>query len=334
MALSKADTSGKEPELPALRERRLILLFLLYFTAIEATSFQDGDEVILYVNKVGPYFNPHETYHYYQLPVCRPKIIEHKSLTLGEVLDGDRMAKSDIRIKFKENMQNRKLCDLVLSEEEVQYLREAIEEHYYYEFVVDDIPVRDFIGHLEESGFVPHTHKVYLWTHQHFNIYYNDNKIIYVNATKEHAPISLDDVEPPLNIQPTYSVTWIPTKIAHADRGRLIQDNSFFPRSLEIHWLSIINSMVLVFLLIGFVVIILTRVLRNDFARYNIDEEGRDDIEMSMVGKSSTPMYSGSHSTRACFHPFWVLDVSSWQWQWGSSAWLCWACSMSTVTAL
>ena len=26
----------------------------------------------LYVNKVGPYFNPHETYHYYQLPVCRP----------------------------------------------------------------------------------------------------------------------------------------------------------------------------------------------------------------------------------------------------------------------
>lgn len=37
-------------------------------------------------------------------------------------------------------------------------------------------------------------------------------QIIYVNATKEHAPISLDDVEPPLNIQPTYSVTWIPTK--------------------------------------------------------------------------------------------------------------------------
>ena len=27
----------------------------------------------MYVNKVGPYFNPHETYHYYQLPVCRPE---------------------------------------------------------------------------------------------------------------------------------------------------------------------------------------------------------------------------------------------------------------------
>lgn len=66
---------------------------------------------------------------------------------------------------------------MVLSEQEVQYLKEAVEEHYYYEFVVDDVPVRDFIGHLEESGFVPHTHKVFLWTHQHFNVLYNEDKV-------------------------------------------------------------------------------------------------------------------------------------------------------------
>ncbi|XP_053651003.2 transmembrane 9 superfamily member 1 [Cherax quadricarinatus] len=254
------------------------------FTATLAVAYTDNDEVILYVNKVGPYFNPHETYHYYQLPVCRPKIIEHKSLTLGEVLDGDRMAKSDYKIRYKENIQNRKLCDLILSEQEVQYLREAIEEHYYYEFVINDIPVRDFIGHLEESGFIPHTHKVFLWTHQHFNIYYNGDKIIYVNATKEHSPISLDDVEAPLTVKITYSVTWISTTVSYADRGHLIQDNSFFPRSLEIHWLSIINSMVLVFLLMGFVVIILTRVLKNDFARYNVDDEVRDEVDSDDYG--------------------------------------------------
>ena len=32
-------------------------------------------QVFVYVNKVGPYFNPHETYHYYQLPVCRPDTV-------------------------------------------------------------------------------------------------------------------------------------------------------------------------------------------------------------------------------------------------------------------
>ena len=30
-------------------------------------------QITVYVNKVGPYFNPQETYHYYSLPVCRPE---------------------------------------------------------------------------------------------------------------------------------------------------------------------------------------------------------------------------------------------------------------------
>lgn len=33
-------------------------------------------QVALFVNKVGPYFNPHETYHYYSLPVCAPKKVK------------------------------------------------------------------------------------------------------------------------------------------------------------------------------------------------------------------------------------------------------------------
>ncbi|KAB7494469.1 Transmembrane 9 superfamily member 1 [Armadillidium nasatum] len=241
--------------------------------------------ILLYVNKVGPYFNPHETYHYYELPVCRPAMVEHKSLTLGEVLDGDRMAKSMYQIKFLEKANENVLCELTLSEEEVQYLKESIEENYYFEFVVDDIPVRDFIGHLEESGFLPHTHKVYLWTHNHFNFYYNQDKIIFVNTTKEHNPINLDTVDRfPLIIKPTYSVSWIPINVEFKYRDNLLQDNSFFPKSLEIHWLSVINSSVLVFLLLGFVIIILTRILKNDFARYNLDEKSLEDAEGDECG--------------------------------------------------
>ncbi len=32
----------------------------------------------VYVNKVGPYANPQETYHYYSLPVCRPTKVKKK----------------------------------------------------------------------------------------------------------------------------------------------------------------------------------------------------------------------------------------------------------------
>lgn len=58
-----------------------------------------------------------------------------------------------------------------------------------------------------------------------------------------------------------------------------MHSTDFFPKSIEIHWLSIINSIVLVGLLIGLVVIILSRVLRNDFIRYNNEGEGTLDDE-------------------------------------------------------
>ncbi|XP_056381788.1 transmembrane 9 superfamily member 1 isoform X2 [Hyla sarda] len=247
--------------------------------------YKQGDTVVLYVNKVGPYHNPQETYHYYQLPVCAPTQIRHKSLTLGEVLDGDRMAESMYKIAFRMNVEREPLCELKLSVSQVEELRQAIEELYYFEFVLDDIPIRGFVGYMEESGFLPHTHKIGLWAHLDFNIEYNEDRIIFANVSvRDVKPFSLDDVREPLSLTHTYSIRWFPTTVTYERRGDRLRDSSFFPKSLEIHWLSIINSMVLVFLLLGFVVIILMRVLKSDLARYNLDEEGTDDMEQGDNG--------------------------------------------------
>lgn len=45
--------------------------------------------------------------------------VHHKSLSLGEVLDGDRMAESLYHIQFKENAEKKTLCKLTLSEKQV-----------------------------------------------------------------------------------------------------------------------------------------------------------------------------------------------------------------------
>jgi len=266
----------------------LVILVLLFFLSsltlhptslslVQATKYKPNDQVLVYVNKVGPYYNPHETYHYYQLPVCRPTKIEHKGLTLGEVLDGDRMALSQYNISFKVDVDNKQLCSLRLETTDVEQLRNAIEELYYYEFILDEIPVRGFVGQLEEGNFIPHTHKIFFWNHQLINIEYNEDQIIFANiTTKEKAPVSLEEVSGVLEIPFTYSVKWHPTRTEYKDRGKKLRDSGFFPKTLEIHWLSIINSMVLVFLLLGFVIIILTRVLKKDFARYNLDDD--DDV--------------------------------------------------------
>lgn len=240
------------------------------------THYKAGDPVILYVNKVGPYHNPQETYHYYQLPVCCPEKIRHKSLSLGEVLDGDRMAESLYEIRFRENVEKRILCHMQLSSAQVEQLRQAIEELYYFEFVIDDLPIRGFVGYMEESGFLPHSHKIGLWTHLDFHLEFHGDRIIFANVSvRDVKPHSLDGLRSDelLGLTHTYSVHWSETSVEHRSDRRRGDDGGFFPRTLEIHWLSIINSMVLVFLLVGFVAVILMRVLRNDLARYNLDEE-------------------------------------------------------------
>ncbi|KAJ8272904.1 hypothetical protein GJAV_G00094820 [Gymnothorax javanicus] len=256
-----------------------------------AVKYKPGDKVTLYVNKVGPYHNPQETYHYYTLPVCRPKEVRHKALSLGEVLDGDRMAESLYDIRFRENTDRRTLCQLTLTEAEVEQLREAIEELYYFEFVLDDIPIWGFVGYMEESGFLPHRHKVGLWTHLDFNIEYNGDSVIFANVSvKDVKPVPLEEgggagPGTGLSLTHTYSVRWFESPLSYKQRAERQQDHSFFPKTLEIHWLSIINSLVLVVLLLGFVIIILMRVLKNDFARYNVEEDrGCDDLDQGDNG--------------------------------------------------
>ena len=55
--------------------------------------------------------------------------------TLGEVLDGDRMAVSLYDITFKETFEQKVLCKLMLSEEDISVLQNAIEDLHYFEFV-------------------------------------------------------------------------------------------------------------------------------------------------------------------------------------------------------
>lgn len=63
----------------------------------------------------------------------------------------------------------------------VDQLREAIEELFYFEFVLDDIPIWGFVGYLEESGFLPHSHKVLLLS-LHANCSDERKKITFTNV--------------------------------------------------------------------------------------------------------------------------------------------------------
>ena len=94
--------------------------------------------------------------------------------------------------------------------------------------------------------------------------------------------VDVTDTSKGIEVQFSYSVEWFEDDLDWNSRMSRYAESRFLPSSFEIHWLSIINSFVLVLLLTAFLTIILLRVLKNDFSRYmELDDETMDEEEVS-----------------------------------------------------
>lgn len=85
-----------------------------------------------------------------------------------------------------EKIDNHQLCRTQINSHDLEMFREAIEEHYYFEFVIDDIPIRNFVGYLEETNIFPHKHNIYLYTHYHFDFLINNNQVNSLSRRRKH----------------------------------------------------------------------------------------------------------------------------------------------------
>ena len=142
-----------------------------------------------------PFHNPAESYTYYSLPYCMPKSSVKLPRgsdddNLGEVLAGDRRRASMYDIRFGVDIQWTALCHFRLSQDDIKQFMDAIKQHYIFEMFVDDLPVKGFIGEMEQSQtkFDSHVHNethVYLFTHLDFSLAFNGNNVIAVNLTTD-----------------------------------------------------------------------------------------------------------------------------------------------------
>lgn len=99
---------------------------------------------------------------------------------------------------------------------------------------------------------------------------------LYSNLKKNYKYVCVSDCDCVCVAQVvfSFSVEYIHTPhLKYEDRMKHYADSQFLPTTFEIHWLSIINSFVLVLLLTAFLTIILMRILKKDFSRYmEVDE--------------------------------------------------------------
>ena len=225
-----------------------------------------------------------QTYQYYDFPFCRsPEGVKRERTDLGEVLGGDRLAKSPYEIEFGIDKENVDLCTQFLERKEVEKFRRAVKNDYYFQMSFDDLPIWGFIGKVEKimRGGAAAENRYFLFTHVHFEISYNEDRVIEINLSTD--PLKTVDItaDQAMSMRFSYSVHWKPTTTAFKDRMDKYSRYSFLPEHLEIHWFSIINSCVTVILMMGFLASILLRVLKNDFVKFARDEEMLESQEES-----------------------------------------------------
>lgn len=239
--------------------------------------YEENEEVVLWMNTVGPYVNHQETYNYFSLPFCRgpKKEISHYHETIAEALQGVELEFSGLDMKFKADIDKPvEYCSVTLTQEDAETFKYAIKNLYSYQMYLDDLPIEGLIGEYkrrEKDG----RESFFLFTHRDFRIGYNGDRIVDVNVSSSS---NFDELKPNQKLSFTYTLTWVPSSVKFNDRFDKYLDPAVFkPR---IHWFSIFNSFMMVLFLVGLVSMILMRTLRRDYARYSRDDF--DDLERDL----------------------------------------------------
>jgi len=279
-----------------------------YLPGVAPVDYGEGDVVDLKVNRITS-VHTQLPFKYYSLPFCKPEVIEDKVENLGEVLRGDRIESSPYVIQANKDEKCKVLCVQEYTKEQVDQFAEKVKYEYRVHWIVDNLPAAiprlfsnsEFTTTVYETGFPlgeksDADGKEVYYLNNHVNIKllrHNENGFIRIvgfevepesiqhsgDGNKETgdypstcvdksnaASLALDlNGKESLKVVWTYSVTWEdnPTLWSERwDRYLLITDS-------QIHWFSIINSLMIVLFLTGMVAMIMMRTLRADVVRYN-----------------------------------------------------------------
>ncbi|ESN98735.1 hypothetical protein HELRODRAFT_66664 [Helobdella robusta] len=278
-----------------------------YVPGVAPRDFSDGESLDIKAVKLTS-VKAQLPYDYYSLPFCKPDKIEYKPENLGcEVLRGDRIVNTDYKVQMNRPVECQVMCVANLTSDETKMLNKFIRQAYTVHLLTDNLPCSTPIKSTKseeeqyEHGYrlgIVKDDKVYLHNHIKMMLDYHledglvDNSYIYrvvgfkvesiSQAWKDLKSASCKDstakagdlleipAEGAMKIPFTYKVEWKSSPVKWASRW----DTYLAMNDVEIHWFSIINSVVVVLFLSGILTMIIVRTLRRDIAKYNkIDEE-------------------------------------------------------------
>lgn len=267
-----------------------------YLPGVAPIEYEEHSTVDLKVNKLTS-VKTQLPYGYYTLPYCKPAQIQESVENLGEILAGDMIENSPYEIRMKENVTCKVLCKQALETEHKDKFRSMIDDEYLVNWIVDNLPaatryirkadggefmyMNGFPVGLERGG------RYYVHNHVKLDLKYHTSPYEYegyrivgfevephsiTQPKGDEARMCEDGVAMPLfdleinnEIIYTYDVRWTESPNRWASRW----DNYLKMTGGQIHWFSILNSLMIMLFLSGMVAMILLRTLYRDITKYN-----------------------------------------------------------------
>ncbi|KAJ3333759.1 hypothetical protein HDU76_004255 [Blyttiomyces sp. JEL0837] len=287
-----------------------------YLPGVAPTDYDRGERVKLFVNALTsedsksllPYDYYYEKFHF-----CRPEKIESQPESLGAILFGDRLFNSTFDLRMLENQTCVQLCEPTkIPREDAVFINARINEEYVMRWSIDGLPAAQerpsgeysmgfALGSVEVTG--DDGREVALY-HNHYDIrieyHLRDDVYRIVGVTVMPWSTAVVDIANKCNydvakpipkilstdtdndVTFTYNVFWVPSATEWGTRW----DKYLHVKDAQIHWFSIINSIVIVLMLSGMIAMILLRALHKDISRYNafVEEDGgQEDFGWKLV---------------------------------------------------
>jgi len=288
-----------------------------YLPGVAPTEYQKGEPVALSVNQLTS-VHTQLPMRYYDLPFCRPDTIEDDRENLGEILLGDLIENSPYELLAKTPTQCTKLCQVTLTKKQIKQFSEAIEQEYRVHWIIDGLPAATKLtNRMDANGVTQYSYEAgfplgeivlsggkpmsVLNNHVDITILYHEApedyqgiRVVGVevsahsiahsldtdgkelpSCSKTSNHVLLDKKNPEQKVVFSYSVKWEPSKHRWASRW----DAYLLMTDDQIHWFSIINSLMIVLFLTGMVAMIMMRTLYADVRRYREMAESPEEAQ-------------------------------------------------------
>ncbi|KAI3889614.1 hypothetical protein MKW92_012228 [Papaver armeniacum] len=241
-------------------------------------------------------------YSYYSIPYCSPESIVDNAENLGEVLRGDRIENSPYVFKMRVPEMCNIICRKTLDAKSTKEFKEKISDEYRVNISESAIMYQHgYLVGLKEN--IPDKdEKHFIHNHLQFTVKYHKDpatdlsRIVGFEVKPFSSSDSPQEVEENKEIIFTYDVEFQESDIKWASRW----DTYLLMADDQIHWFSIVNSLMIVLFLSGMVAMIMLRTLYRDISKYN-QLETKKKPKKRLGGNWSMGMSLGHQQTRTCF---------------------------------